>query len=174
MQRDRAVCWLDFSLCRATMHSVMKSGNSTSNDMGEVKVQVKLTNLFDEEKVEEGKLKPSRVRTVTADATVDTGAVRCVLPPDVARRLGLKPRGQRVVEYADGRKEPVGVVRGVIFEIMDREASEEAYVLGDEVLIGQTVLEVMDLLVDCRQRRLIPNPAHPDQPVNKLKRECHG
>ena len=141
----------------------------SENDMGEVKVQVRLTNAFDEEKAQEGKLKASRVRTVTTDAAVDTEAVRSVLPPQVAKRLGLKPRGQRVVEYADGRKEPVSVVRGVVFEIMDREAEEEAYVLGDEVLIGQTVLEVMDLLVDCRQRRVIPNPAHPDQPVNKLK-----
>jgi predicted aspartyl protease len=151
------------------MSAVIKSGNTLRNDMGEVKVQVKLTNAFDEEKVEEGKLKSNQVRTVLAEGMVDTGAVRSVLPPNVARRLGLKPRGQRVVEYADGRIEPVSVVRGVVFEIMDREAEEEAYVLGDEVLIGQTVLEVMDLLVDSRQRRLIPNPAHPDQPVNKLK-----
>lgn len=142
---------------------------SLKNDMGEVKVQVKLSNAFDEEKAEEGKLKPSRVRTVTTEAAVDTGAVRSVLPPHVAKRLGLKPRGERVVELADGRKETVSVVRGVLFEIMDRDAEEEAYVLGDEVLIGQTVLEVMDLLLDSRRHRLIPNPAHPDQPVNKLK-----
>ena len=57
----------------------------------------------------------------------------------------------------------------MIFEIMDRQASEEAYILGDEVLIGQTVLEVMDLLVDCKRHCLVPNPAHPDQPVNKVK-----
>jgi len=137
--------------------------------MGEVKVQVKLTNAFDQEKADEGRLKPSRVRTLRTEATVDTGAVRCVLPPHAAKRLGLKPRGQRVVEFADGRKETVSVVRGVLFEIMDREAEEDAYVLGDEVLIGQTVLEVMDLLIDNRRRRVIPNPAHPDQPVNKLK-----
>ena len=42
-------------------------------------------------------------------------------------------------------------------------------VLGDEVLIGQTVLEKLDLLPDCTNHRLIPNPAHPDQPVSKVK-----
>ncbi len=42
-------------------------------------------------------------------------------------------------------------------------------VLGDEVLIGQTVLEKLDLLVDCRNQRVVPNPAHPDQPVTKVK-----
>jgi hypothetical protein len=25
------------------------------------------------------------------------------------------------------------------------------------------------LLVDCANRRLLPNPAHPDQPVSKVK-----
>ncbi len=137
--------------------------------MGEVRVQVKLSNLFDLEKVEGGKLKLDRVRTVTAEALIDTGAVRSVLPPHVVKRLGLKPRGQQVVEYADGRKEPVPRVYGIMFEIMEREALEDAYVLGDEVLIGQTLLETMDLLVDCQHRRVIANPAHPDQPVNKLK-----
>jgi clan AA aspartic protease len=147
----------------------MKQKRTMDQAMGEVRTEVKLTNLFDWEKAQEGKLKPSRVRTVTTQAMVDTGAVRCVLPPHVVRRLGLKPRRTRVVQYADGRREEVGVVSGVIFEILTREAQEDASVLGDEVLIGQTVLETMDLLVDCQGCRLVPNPAHPDQPVTKLK-----
>jgi len=52
---------------------------------------------------------------------------------------------------------------------MGRDTSEEAMVLGDEVLIGQTVLEKLDLLVDCRNQRVVPNPAHPDQPVTRVK-----
>ena len=42
-------------------------------------------------------------------------------------------------------------------------------ILGDEVLIGQTVLDKLDLQVDCANHRLVPNPAHPDQPVTKAK-----
>jgi hypothetical protein len=53
--------------------------------------------------------------------------------------------------------------------MMGRDTLEEALVLGDEVLIGQTVREKLDLLADCPNRRLIPNPAHPDQPVSKVK-----
>ena len=60
--------------------------------------------LVDWEKAQEGEIKPERVRMVTADAMVDTGAVRCTLPPHVARRLGLKARRTQVVEYADGRR----------------------------------------------------------------------
>ena len=47
--------------------------------------------------------------------------------------------------------------------------AEEMLVLGSEVLIGQTVLESVDLLVDYMTRRLIPNPEHPDQPVINIK-----
>jgi hypothetical protein len=74
-----------------------------------------------------------------------------------------------VAEYADGRKESVGVTGPVIFSIDGRDTLEEALVLGDEVLIGQTVPEKLDLQVDCSGRKLVPNPAHPDQPVTKVK-----
>lgn len=138
--------------------------------MGEVRTKVRLRNISDVLRAEEGKLKPSKIRSCEADALVDTGAVRSVLPPHVLRRLGLKPSRQQVVEYADGRKEAAGMAQGIGFEIMDRETSDDALILGDEVMIGQTVLEKLDLLVDCARRRLVPNPAHPDQPVSKLKR----
>ena len=68
-----------------------------------------------------------------------------------------------------GRKESVDVTGPLIVEIMGRDTVEEALVLGDEVLIGQTVLEKLDLLVDCANQRLVPNPSHPDQPVTKVK-----
>ena len=94
---------------------------------------------------------------------------RVVLPPNVVARLGLAVRGQRVTEDADGRRDVVGVTEPLIVELEGRDTLDEALVLGDEVLIGQTVLEKLDLFVDCQRRRLIPNPAHPDQPVTKVK-----
>ncbi|HAG09255.1 MAG TPA: clan AA aspartic protease [Desulfotomaculum sp.] len=113
--------------------------------------------------------KAEEIRTYFANALVDTGAVRSVLPPYVVERLGLAIRGQRVAEYADGRKETVGVTEPLIIEIEGRDTLEEALVLGDEVIIGQTVLEKLGLFVDCINQRLVPNPAHPDQPVSKVK-----
>ena len=135
--------------------------------MGEVRVTVKLTNAVDEALVRRGMMTPEQVRTFEADALVDTGAVRMVVPPQVATRLGV--RGQRVAEYADGRTEAVSVTEPLVVEIDGRDTLEEALILGDEVLIGQTVLEKLDLFVDSRRRRLVPNPAHPDQPVTKVK-----
>src|SRR5437867_818546 len=137
--------------------------------MGEVKAKVKLTNGVDEALCRAQQLPPERVRNCETEAMVDTGAVRTVVPPQVVQQLGLPIRGQRMAEYADGRKESVAVTGPLIVEIMGRDTMEEALVLGDEVLIGQTVLEKLDLLADCHARRLIPNPAHPDQPVTKVK-----
>jgi clan AA aspartic protease len=137
--------------------------------MGEVRVKAKLTNAVDEDLVRRGMLQPAQVRTYEADALVDTGAVRTILPQHVADRLGLAVRGQRVAEYADGRKDVVSVTGPLIIDLEGRDTLEEALVLGDEVLIGQTVLEKLDLFVDCQRQRLVPNPAHPDQPVTKVK-----
>ena len=77
-------------------------GRSQSG-MGEVRVAVRLTNAVDEGMVRRGMRTPDQVRTYQADALVDTGAVRTVIPPQVAARLGLGVRGQRMAEYADGR-----------------------------------------------------------------------
>lgn len=137
--------------------------------MGEIRIKVKLTNSMDEGLHRRKKLKKSAVRRYEADAAVDTGAVRSVIPAHVMQALGVLSRGDRVVEYADGRKESVAVTEPIIFDVLGRDTLEEALVLGDEVLIGQTVLEKLDLLADCANRRLIPNPAHPDQPVTKVK-----
>jgi len=103
------------------------------------------------------------------EAFGDTGAVHSVIPMQVMEKTGVLSRGPRVAEYADGRTESVPVTEPIVFEIMGRDTLEEALVLGDEVLIGQTVLEKLDLLADCANRCLIPNPAHPDQPVSKVK-----
>lgn len=137
--------------------------------MGEIRVKVLLTNSHDDTKFRAGELPKNEIRTYEADAMVDTGAVRSVIPSHVLQRLGVSIRGTRVAEYADGRKETVGMSDGIIFDLLGRDTIEEALILGDEVLIGQTVLEKLDLLADCANRRLLPNPAHPDQPVSKVK-----
>jgi clan AA aspartic protease len=145
-----------------------RSHSEGQSDMGEVRVKARLTNAVDEALVRRGLLKPEQVRSCDVDALVDTGAVQTVLPSQVAARLGLGVRRQRVAEYADGRKETVDVTEPLVVELEGRDTLEEALVLGDEVLIGQTVLGKLDLFVDCQGQRLVPNPAHPDQAVTKV------
>ena len=137
--------------------------------MGEIRARFKLINAFDKALARRGQLDPRQVRTYEVNALVDTGAIRSVIPPQVMEKLGVQLHSQRVAEYADGRKEQVGLTEPIYFDWQGRETEDAALVLGDEVLIGQTVLEKLDLLADCANHRLIPNPAHPDQPVSKIK-----
>jgi hypothetical protein len=137
--------------------------------MGEIRVKVLLTNSVDEALYRRKKLKKSAIRRYEADAMVDSGEVRSIIPAHVMEALGLMSRGTRVAEYADGRTEVVAVTEPIVFAVMGRDTLEEALVLGDEVLIGQTVLGKLDLLADCANRRLVASPAHPDQPVSKVK-----
>lgn len=137
--------------------------------MGEVRVQVSLTNAVDEDLVHRHQLDRDEVRRESVEAMVDTEAVNCILPSHLVDKLGLRRAFHQVVEYADGRREEVDVAGPVLIEIAGRHVFEDCLVLGDEVLIGQTALEKTDLHVDCRSRRLLPNPAHPHQPVVKVK-----
>lgn len=123
--------------------------------MGKVVERVKLTNLFD----------PSK--TLEVEALVDTGATMVALPRGMVEALGLRKMREVQVRYANGsvaRKEMYGVVT---LEMMGR--SGEFDVLAEEEgaqpLIGQVVLEVLDLVVDPRRRALMPNPASPEMPM---------
>ena len=137
--------------------------------VGEVRVKVRLTNAVDEAMVRRGLLAPDKVRSYDADALVDTGAVRSVLPRHVVQQLGLAiVRKERAV-FANDAAEDVDVAEVIGININGRRTTEETLVLGSEVLIGQTVLESLDLQVDCHNRQVVPNPAHPDQPVIKIK-----
>lgn len=103
------------------------------------------------------------------EAVVDTGAVQTVIPHALVEKLGLMLSHQSMATYADGHAEIVPVTEPVMIEILGRRTYEVALVLGEEVLIGQTVLEKLDLWVDCRRQRLVPNPEHPDYPVAKIR-----
>lgn len=144
----------------------LNRSNVANESMGAVRVRVKLTNAIDEALVSRGLLNPNLLRVLEVEALVDTGAVRTVLPIEIVNQLGLRIRGQQIARYANGSEESVGVTEPVIIEIGDRETTEAALVTGDLVLIGQTVLETLDLLVDCKNQRLIP--ANPDHPVMRI------
>ena len=137
--------------------------------LGEVRVKVKLTNAGDEVMVRRGLLTADKIRSYEAEALVDTGAIRSVLPVHVVQLLGLATVGKTRATYANDLTEDVDITEMVGIYLIDRRTTEETLVLGSEVLIGQTVLESLDLQVDCTNHRVIPNPAHPDQPVIKIK-----
>lgn len=142
--------------------------NWQSEEMGEVRVKVKLTNAIDEELVSCGLLNYNQLRYSKIEAWIDTSAVRSIIPMQLAQQLGLRIRSQQLAKYEDGRQEIVGISGAIIIEIAGRETAEAALVTGDKVVIGKTALLGLDLFVDCKNHCLIPNPKNPDAPVFRI------
>lgn len=137
--------------------------------MGEVKVPVTITNAMDAAMFRRGLIAREQVRSATVEAVVDTGAVRSCLPVDLMQKLGLQAVRRINAQMANGLTESVEITEGVDVEILDRLVTEAFLVLGEEVLIGQTALEATDLLVDCNRRQVVPNPAHPNSAVIRIR-----
>jgi clan AA aspartic protease len=137
--------------------------------VGEIRAKFRLTNAIDAGLHDRGLLPAKKVRSCKVDALVDTGAVLPVIPRRIVKKLGIGIKRQRRIELADGRRKTVDITEPIEFTWDDRSTAEEAFVVGDDVLIGQTVLEKLDLLADCTNQQLVPNPKHPEGPVLSLK-----
>ena len=118
--------------------------------MGEIRASVTLENRDDRGAVRLGLRAEADVRRTTVEGVVDTGAVSLVIPEEIATELGLQDWGTRTV-YADERREERPAT-DVTIEIGSLATRTEAIVgpAGSEVLIGQLVPEVLDLIADCR------------------------
>ena len=139
--------------------------------MGEVKVEVELENAADHELVLRGYLKEEERRSFKVPVLVDSGAVMLVLPQDQVEALGLREVGKAIVTDADERKEERPLAGVVTVRVGSRVASVNCVVgpPNSEPLLGQVVLEMMDLLVDCAQQKLVPRPESPFLPLLKMK-----
>lgn len=140
--------------------------------MGEVYVELELENHADRVLAEHGHLKPSKVRRARVKVLADPGATLLVLPQDLVERLGLQIKGEKViVTCADERKEERPVASVLTVRVGDRSMETDCIVgpPGSEPLLGQIVLERLDLLVDCKEGKLVPRPESPYMPTLKLK-----
>jgi clan AA aspartic protease len=132
--------------------------------------QLKITNNTDLDKLREGLIGESDVRSVTIEALVDTGATMLALPEDVVQRVGANVIGTRRAKDARGIVIEVPWVGGLRIEILGREMTADALVLpaGATALIGQIPLEALDLVVDPKSREVRVNPESPDCPLLDL------
>lgn len=121
--------------------------------MGKVTEKIKLTNLFDPTK------------SVEVEAVIDTGATMLVLPQDIIDELGLKK-----MRDANNKTETKTIYGVVPVEMCGRAG--EFNVLGEpegaQPLVGQIILEQLDLIVDPSTRRVIPNPRSPEMPMVEI------
>ena len=139
--------------------------------MGEIVVAVQLENAIDRALQRRGALPESQVRQLTVQAVVATGAVMLVLPQEVVHKLGLTEQRTVLVRYAVERTEERPVAEIVTLTIGDRTMTTECIVGPplSEPLLGQIVLERLDLLADCQNQQLTPRPESPYYPLLKVK-----
>lgn len=133
--------------------------------MSQVRVTVKLTNAIDEGLISRGLLAPNLLRECQTLALVSTEALTLVIPPEIVEQLGLRLQGRQTDYSVNGYGQTISVTEPVTIICFGRQTTVEALVAGDEVLIGQVVLHLLDLLPDWQNQRLIPNPNNPDYSV---------
>ena len=138
--------------------------------MGEVRAQVILENQRDVVLAEAGQSK-NAPRRVEVDALVDTGAVMTLLPENVVEKLGLLLDGEITVSLANEEKIALPRARFLSLTIGDRQMDTDCLVGPPqcEPLVGQLVLERLDLVIDPVKQTLSPRPESPFRPSLKLK-----
>ncbi len=133
--------------------------------MSQVRVTVKLTNAIDEGLISRGLLAPSLLRECQTLALVSTEALTLVIPPEIVEQLGLRLQYRQTDSSVNGHGQTIAITEPVTIICFGRQTTVEALVIGDEVLIGQVVLRLLDLLPDWQNQRLIPNPNNPNYSV---------
>lgn len=128
--------------------------------MGEVRTKCLIGNPLD-----------LHVKPLEVDALVDTGSVMPLLGKDIVDKLGAQITRRAVVTLADDTSLEMDVAGPISVEIGDRRSYFECLVgpVLAEPLIGQVVLEVLDLIVDPVKKTLAPRPESPAYPSYKLK-----
>ncbi len=113
---------------------------------------------------------PFNNKEIELEAVIDTGATLSSLPADVVKELDLKKLREVEVKYADNRIEKRNVCGGVFIKIKEREGIFEVIEekKGTQPLIGQVVLESLDLVVNPKERVITPNPESPEIPRLEL------
>src|SRR5207249_12122180 len=127
---------------------------------GEVTVKIKLASLKDPF-VKRANVRKAVPRAIELESLVDTGATRLYLKSSVVRKLGLQRVDAVRSQTTNGEAIPFKY-EPVQLELMGRTENFDVIEIPESVpnLLGQVPLEVLDLVVDTKRQKLIPNPAH--------------
>ncbi len=141
-----------------------------NHEMGRVLVAILVENLGDLWDAENGRIDLQAVRRIEiADALVDTGSTTLALPTSIISQLGLRKRNEKNA-ITSGGKRTINVFGAVRLTILGRDCTVDVMEVPDDVpaLVGQIPLEMLDLVVDSRNRTLTGNPAHNGEHVLEL------
>ena len=135
--------------------------------MGKVIVKIKLTNWGDVF-ARKRKFSKSAPRTAEIEALVDTGATRLYLRPSVIKALGLEKVDAVFSQTSNGTRKRT-VYEPVRLELMGRHGNFDIVDIDERVpnLLGQIPLAYLDLVVDPKGQKLIPNPEHGEKQMTE-------
>lgn len=138
--------------------------------MGEIVVDVELENVVDRESVKTGDLEESDVRRATVKAIADTGAMMLTLPKDVVEQLGIEVVRRAWFALASGARIEMPIAGPLSVRIGNRWMYTSCVVApaGADALIGQIVMEELDLIPDPARQTIRPRPEFPDLPGLRL------
>lgn len=137
--------------------------------MGLVYAELLLTNAEDIGLLRRGYIKDGQVRRIKVNSMVDSGAYMMVIPDHVRIQLGLEQVDQREAELADGKTHVCEVVGPIEIHFANRKAVSNAFVMGNEVLLGAIPMEELDVIINTREQKLMVNPENPNMPKMKIK-----
>ena len=132
--------------------------------MGKVVTKALLSNNQDLTRLADGRIAVEQVRQQEQELIVDAGARVVGLPLSIIEQLGLPATRKVTVTLSDGSRQERQLYGELRIQVGDRDDvfSCVAKPEGAPLLLGQIVLEALDLVVDCGRQRLIPNPEAPD------------
>ncbi len=142
------------------MSTETRTGDET---MGRVTVEFMVANNQEVQDASRGRMASEQVHWFQLPGVVDTGSTHLVLPTDVADRLNFPKAGEQVVRYGDRHSATRTMVEEVRVELLGRRGTFRAILKPERTtaLIGAIVLEDLDLIVDCKNNRLVPrDPDH--------------
>ena len=139
--------------------------------MGLVYAEVELTSVDDLVLHRRGFLQEDKIKRMTVNALVDTGAYMLVINDHIRSQLDLPLIEEQMFRMADDSERRGEVVGPVEIRFENRSTTVRAVVLPGigEPLLGSIPLEDLDVVIDPKQKRLIVNPESPYIATKYLK-----
>ena len=135
--------------------------------MSIVYTDITLKNMMDVGDAMRGLIEEDKVRQMTVESVVDTGAWTMVINEEIRNKLGLLDNGFGEANLADGQKAYYPLAGPLEVWWKNRHLVCEALVMPDapEVLLGALALEHMDLTINPK-RELVG--VHGDREIHRV------
>ena len=155
----------------ATKKINSKNYKTGVNEMGLVYAEIDLANGGDMYLFRQNLLGEEKIKQVTVNALVDSGAYMLCINENVKAQLDLPVIEKQFSRLADETLFELEVVGPVEIRFENRSTTVRAIVLPGnlEVLLGAIPMEDMDVLIDPKRQRLTVNPEHPYVATKHLK-----